>query len=129
MRAPSEPVAPKRILYIDDDEGFAFLLKSALEQCGHQVTTYAEPATALKSLFRTPGAWDMVISDYAMPGSTGFEVARAVRERHPGLRCAVISTHVSDDMVRDAARAGVSFLCAKPATPRQFSELIARVAG
>lgn len=116
--------ANKRIVCIDDDGQYALLLKSALEHFGHSVTTYWDPKAALHDILRQPEAWDLVISDYGMAGTTGFDVARAVRKRCPRLPCAVISSHVTDVMVKEAPACGVCYLSVKPTTPQEFSEFI-----
>lgn len=124
MRAHSRDEGFTRILYIDDDTEYALLLKSALEHLGYAVTTYWDPKVALKDLSGQAEDWDLVISDYDMPGTNGFDVARTVRKRHRKLPCAVISSHLTDIMVRDAPASGVGFLSLKPVVPEEFSELV-----
>lgn len=124
MPASRRKNASNRIVYIDDDGQYALLLKSALERLGHSVTTHWDPKAALQDILRQPEAWDLVISDYSMSGVTGFDVARAIRKRQRQLPCAVISSHVTDVMVKEAPACGVWYLSIKPTTPQEFSELI-----
>lgn len=124
MPASRRKSADKRIVCIDDDGQYALLLKSALEHRGHSVTTYWDPKAALHDILRQPDTCDLVISDYSMAGTTGFDVARAVRKRQPTLPCAVISSHITDLMVKEAPACGVCYLSVKPTTPQEFSELI-----
>ncbi len=50
---------------------------------------------------------DLVVTDQNMPGLSGVEVARELRQLRPGLRVAIVSGHVNDRLIADAAEAGV----------------------
>ena len=126
MAESGEKVCSRRILCIDDDAHFASLLKCAVERIGHSVTTFADAALALDALDRAPAAWDLVITDFQMPGTDGLEVARHLGRHHPKLPFAVISHHITDAMARAAAGAGVRVLLHKPVGLAQFADLIER---
>jgi CheY-like chemotaxis protein len=124
MSTPAEKRPGKRILYIDDDENFAFLVKTICERRGHQVTTFLDSAAALKAVEATPAAWDLVITDQRMPGPDGLEVARTLRDRVPDLACVMVSSVITEELTRAAQAAGVRRLLHKPYRPEHLIVLI-----
>ena len=58
-----------RILLVDDDEGFASSLVVVLETSGYDVTHCADGASGLAAA--QDGDFDLVITDYRMPGMGG----------------------------------------------------------
>lgn len=73
-----------RILMVDDDALIAMASVDMLEDLGHEVVEANSGADALKCL-ESGNAFDLVITDYSMPGMTGAELAKAVREKVPGM--------------------------------------------
>jgi CheY-like chemotaxis protein len=104
----------KRILYIDDDDIFASLVKITCERKGHEITVCLESHEALAALHRTPEAWDLVITDHRMPGPDGLEIARIIRDSYPKLPCVMVSSLINDALTKAAAEAGVRRLLHKP---------------
>ncbi|MDQ4100727.1 MAG: response regulator [Thermoproteota archaeon] len=70
-----------RILVIDDEQDILFGLKWLLELRGHYVKIFDKPRQALEHLASPDVCYDLVITDYRMPGGmSGLEVAKAVKE-------------------------------------------------
>ena len=72
------------ILLVDDDPMVAETTVSMLEVLGHRVTVASSAGRALEML-GADSEVDLVITDYAMPGMTGKELAQRIRETRPGL--------------------------------------------
>jgi DNA-binding response OmpR family regulator len=70
---------PATILVVDDEEEIADLLRDFLEAEGYSVATANDGPSALAALAADP--IDCVLLDVMMPGQTGFEVVRRIRER------------------------------------------------
>ncbi|MGE0684361.1 MAG: sensor histidine kinase [Candidatus Binatia bacterium] len=73
------PSSGYTILVVDDQEEILISNRLLLEKEGHTILTAANGEEAL-TLFR-PGAIPLVIVDYFMPGMSGAEVVKALRER------------------------------------------------
>ena len=74
------------VLIVDDDEDFAAAAAAVLKRAGHEVRVELDPDAALAAMDeRTP---DLAILDVMFPedSSAGFELARAMRMNHPGLK-------------------------------------------
>ncbi len=77
-----------RILVVDDEPDILLTLKTILEGRGHRVKTFDNPAEALNHLTsssnnnRDTSYYDLVITDYRMPGSgiSGSDLAKRVKE-------------------------------------------------
>lgn len=73
-----------RIVSADDDPLVAFNTLAMLEELGHTVFSASNAAEAL-TVIRERGDIDLLITDQAMPGMTGSELAEAVRRDWPDL--------------------------------------------
>ncbi len=72
------------LLFVDDDSLISLSTTSLLEDLGHTVVAATSGPEALDVL-RTGRPIDMMITDYAMPGMTGLQLAEEARALRPGL--------------------------------------------
>ncbi len=104
------------VLVVEDEAVIRKMLRRALEGRGFRVETANDGAAALEVLARQ--AFDLVLSDLAMPGADGLVVARAVRRRSPATKMVLMTGYgelyrqVRDDW--DAGEAPVDALVSKP---------------
>lgn len=102
-RAPRN-LPSRRILVVDDNESAAYLLGRLLSKLGQEVRTADSAGAALEALDQF--APEIVISDIAMPGVSGYDLARRIRNlklpRQPVL-CALTGYGQPND--REAAMA------------------------
>ena len=73
-----------RVLLVDDDILVSMGAADMLLDLGHSVTEAQSGAHALK-LLESDGPFDVVVTDYAMPGMNGFELAQRINASHPRL--------------------------------------------
>ncbi len=116
MPPPAPPAAPegRHVVYIDDYEALVFLVGRLLRKQGYRVSTFESGETALAWFSQHP--WepvDLLVTDQNMPGMAGVEVVRELRRLRPALRMAIVSGHVSDTLIAEAASAGVDDVLAK----------------
>lgn len=78
----------RRVLVVDDDPLVAAGTAMILEDLGHEAQVATSAEEALQCLGRGPEP-DLVLTDHAMPGMTGLELAERLRRDHPGLPVAL----------------------------------------
>ena len=83
-------VSQRHILIIDDEEEVRSMLVDMVASEGHDVLQAGSGREAL-ALLEGGVAVDLVLTDLGMPGMTGWEVARAVRSRWPGLAVGLVT--------------------------------------
>jgi CheY-like chemotaxis protein len=114
--------ARARILFVDDDLLIAGSTVALLEDLGHEVVEVHSASDALH-LLQDGLPTDLLITDHAMPGMTGIELAREVRRRRPQLPILLATgfAELADTKVIDVPR------LAKPYTQAQLATEIARL--
>ena len=78
-------LAGKTVLVIDDNPTVADTLVAMLEEVGAEVGPCIDPQDAIAVLGDDPGSWDLVITDYDMPGMNGAQLARRLRQTRDDL--------------------------------------------
>ena len=79
------------ILLVDDEEVLRIVGKRTLERLGYRVLVAADGAEAACVLAEHAGPVSAVLLDLAMPGWTGPQTLRALRERQPELPAVLVS--------------------------------------
>ena len=71
---------------------------------------------------------DVLVIDMMMPGLTGLEVTRRVRQRAPQTRIVVLSMHADESYVREALRAGATAYVLKESKAAEFVQAVREAA-
>jgi len=109
------------LLVIDDDNRIRKLLKTYLTKQGFRVST-AGDASEARNLMATL-AYDLLILDVMMPGETGLELTRGIREREDVPIILLTALGESDDRI-NGLRSGADDYLVKPFEPE---ELVLRI--
>jgi diguanylate cyclase (GGDEF)-like protein len=108
---------PPRILSVEDDPDQAAFIRAFLESAGYQVRTCTDPKhfDSYMSQFQP----DLLLLDVMLPGMTGYELARYIRqdERHATLPVLFLTTQGQLDARIESARAGGDDHLVKPVPP------------
>jgi two-component system response regulator ChvI len=94
----------ERIIIVDDDGMFRESLAQNLSDVGFQIQCFSDGPTALRHL-EEEGPPDMILLDWKMPGMTGIEVLRALRDRNVATPV-VFLTVLSDQIYEEAGLLG-----------------------
>ncbi len=104
---------PGKVLLVDDDQALGRSLVRALSsRGGFDVTYETDPAAAIRAV--QAGQWDLLITDIEMPGMSGLELIRRVREADASLPVAVMTGHATVDRVVTALRESAGEFLQKP---------------
>ena len=113
--AARTPVGSETILLVDDEEGVRKLCCAVLQAHGYHVLEADSGKSALVAYEKNAHKVDMLVTDIVMRQTGGFELARAVRQRTPGLKVLYMSGYRDDAGASDPAQPA-AFLH-KPFTP------------
>jgi len=106
------PPVRLRCLVVDDEEAVGDMLADVLRSAGHDVAVARAAAEGLSRVRNEP--LDLVFTDLSMPGMTGWELARAVRDTAPGLPVILVSGFAVEVSQDELQASGVHSVLAKP---------------
>lgn len=113
-----------RVFVVDDEQVIASTLASILKLHGYSAAFFTSPQEALAAA--RAKAPDLLISDVAMPGISGIDLAIQMKTQYPECKILLFSGQAATlDLLEDARNQGHDFqLLEKPVHP---SEILSRV--
>lgn len=129
MSASGSPApVPLDVAIVEDQErlreGLAALLGDVAEF--RIAGTYGSMEQALAVLLHAPPA--IVLADIGLPGISGIEGVRRLRERHPDVLALMLTVHADDERVFEAVCAGASGYLLKDTPPERLVEALRELA-
>lgn len=124
MKVEQKVPGATHILVVDDDEAIRSLIQRAIQPSGYRCTAASSGEAALKIL--DDQKVDVVITDIVMPGMTGIELARMVRERYDS-DVIIITGHVEDYAYEKVIEEGASDFIQKPLNNKELVIRLKRV--
>lgn len=101
-----------RLLVVDDEPNIRRILQVAFEKAGYEVVPADDAYTALEALAEEPFA--CVLTDVTMPGMSGYELLRAVKERKPDTAVVIMTAFGTIPQAIQAIRDGAFEYVTKP---------------
>jgi two-component system, cell cycle sensor histidine kinase and response regulator CckA len=95
----AQATAGFRALVIDDEPAVRAFVERVLHEAGYETMT-APDGLAARDLVLKSGPPHIVVTDESMPGMSGHEFSRWIRQRHPGVKVLHLSGYV-DPVFRD----------------------------
>jgi signal transduction histidine kinase/ActR/RegA family two-component response regulator len=120
----TKPIGQARaVLLVDDDDTVRTVLGEQLRELGFKVDEAADGKSAIDRLQRN-GKYDVLLSDFAMPGMNGIDTIRAALRERPEMRALLLTGYADEDAVSDL-RHSVPII----RKPVNINDLVGRLAG
>jgi two-component system, sensor histidine kinase len=121
--APAEPMRALRVLSVEDNPFGRVVLNAILTELGHQAEFIGRGEAAAERI--AEGAFDAVLMDMVLPGITGIEAIRRIRELDaPHGRIAIIGVSGRGDDEAASRAAGADAFLVKPVSPRTLATVL-----
>lgn len=129
MKAIQKSPKPN-IMVIDDEELTQELIRHMLREVHHgEIVVYSTCSKALSRLKQEPNHYDLIISDWEVPGLNGLDFLKEVRKIEPEVPFLMVTGHSSKKLVVNAIRAGVDDFLVKPFTAKGLLEKVMNLTG
>ena len=120
---------PRHVMYVDDDEALVFLVQRLLRRRGYEVSGFTDPHAAAAALRAAPQQYDLLVTDYNMPGYCGVDLVREARSIRADLPVALASGYITADIEREALAEGARALIHKPNDAAELCATVQRLVG
>ena len=87
-----------KILAVDDEPAIGQSMRFIFEKPRYELTSALDGETALAQVAKDPAPFDVVITDSSMPGVSGMDLVRQLRQRHFPGKIVVLSAHLTTDV-------------------------------
>ena len=112
-----------RVLVADDSSTMRKILLRSLQAVGVTDVTEAADGTEAVKMFK-PGEFEMVLTDWNMPGKTGLEVVQEIRAQDAKVPIIMVTTEAEKGRVMQADPVGLSDYLVKPFTAATLRETL-----
>ena len=114
-----------RVLVADDSTAMRKLILRSLQAAGAEAVTEASDGDEATAKYAA-GEFDLVLTDWNMPGKSGLEVVREIRALDAAVKIMMITTEAENSRVAQAIEAGVSDYLVKPFTAAALRDMLAK---
>jgi hypothetical protein len=118
-----------KVLIADDHtivrEGLKRILLEAFPFC--EIHDVSDAADLLKKAFSEK--WDIIISDISMPGQSGIEVLKQIKEHAPLVPVLILSMHSPEQYAVRSIKAGASGYLTKESAPFELVNAVEKILG
>jgi len=119
----------KRLLIIDDEETLTFSLYQSfiLSDNDYEVVTANSGEEAMDKIKQNP--FDLIVTDIFMPGISGFDILRIVKDDYPKTKVVVMTAYGSSEKRDEAMDLGAKFYLEKPFEIKEFKRIVMEILG
>ncbi len=117
-----------RILIVDDFSTMRRIVKNLLNDLGFSNTAEAEDGNSALAALRA-SSFDFVVTDWNMPGMTGIELLKAIRNdpKLAKLPVLMVTAEAKREQIVEAAQSGVNGYIIKPFTAETLKDKLTKV--
>lgn len=114
VATPTQPSRQHHVMYVDDDKALVFLVQRLLKRRGYIVSGFTDPREAAAALRANPQTYDLLVTDYNMPGYCGVDLVREALSIRADLPVALASGYITAEIEQAARAEGARALIHKP---------------
>ena len=114
-----------KILLVDDNPEILNCLSESLNSHGFSTRQFADPAAAFEAY--KSDHFDVVITDYSMPGMNGLELLKTIRDYDPGAYLIIITGDTDIYSTIKAVNIGARGFHLKPLRMEQLLDSLAMI--
>lgn len=116
-----------RVLIVDDDPAVVLTLSASLEKLGdaYIVDTCANGLDALHKIEHKP--YDLLMTDYSMPGMNGLDLAKAAQEIAPAMHIIMMTAYGTNELRKEVAELDRTTFVDKPFTVKQIRDIVTSI--
>jgi len=103
----------KSVLIVDDEQLLVRTLSNVLRESGYRITTAGSAEEADRRAFADP-AFDLIVLDNRLPGESGIEMIRRLREQDVSSKLILMTAYETPDVRAEAKRLKVDRYVRKP---------------
>src|SRR5436853_2099353 len=111
-----------RLLIAEDEKNLGLVLQKELSRVGHQVTLVHDAEAAIKTA--TEAEFDVALLDIMMPGRSGLEVLRELRQQEQPPEVLMMTGHATVETALQAMKLGAYDYLTKPCHIRELEAII-----
>jgi two-component system NtrC family response regulator len=124
--ANPSPRESLQVMCVDDEPQLREFMAEEIPRYGHQVTVFADAASALTALQNQ--SFDCALVDWKMPGMDGLELIQRLREQAPDIQPILLTGNADLNVAVQALRLGAFDFLEKPCKLRELETALLRVA-
>lgn len=119
----------KRLLIVDDEETLTFSLYQTfiISDKDYEVVTANSGEEALEKM--NSGPFDLVLTDIFMPGISGFDLLKRIKQQNPQTDVVVMTAYGSEDKREEAMSLGATDYFEKPFEIKDVKKLVMNILG
>ncbi len=118
------------VMVVDDEEELAHLFKGLLKGSGFNSVSFTDPLLALEHFSQNPKKYSLVLMDLRMPGISGIDLAKKIKEFNSNVKILLITGFLDDDLSSDDLRAAdVTEVMQKPVKLKELRTHINELCG
>jgi CheY-like chemotaxis protein len=115
------------VLIVEDERFLMLLAEEMLAALCYEPAGFASAEEAWREFVGDPNRFDAAVLDQVMPGMTGIELARRMRQVRPDLPVILVSGYMGPLLEQDAKVAGIACILTKPLDLRGLSQAMETV--
>lgn len=117
----------EKVLLVDDEKAIVKLESKMFERLGYHVTSYTDSMNALEAFQSDPEAFDIVITDMAMPRMSGDQLAKRLISIKPDLPIILCTGYSERIDSKKASAIGIKGFLMKPVAQSNIAQVVREV--